>query len=126
MDRILLRQVCVLGSLHQPGQVIVRLQAVLNRRLDQAEHDRTAGSSFRGVGKQEILSVNDEGLNASLRPVIGDLQPAVLQIIGQVRSPVLQVGQSRAQSGLRRSGCRSAAAYAAVVHIPSHDFSYEA
>ena len=62
--------------LQQLGQILVRIQAILNSSLDQAKHYRTAGGSLRGIGKQEVLPVNDERLNASFRTVVGDLQSA--------------------------------------------------
>ena len=41
-------------------------------RLDQAEHNCTAGGSLWCIGEQEVLSVNDEGLDTSFRTVVGD------------------------------------------------------
>ena len=80
-----IRQICILRLLHQPGQVFIRVKTVLNSRLDQAEHNCAAGGSLWCVSEQEVLPVNDEGLNASLGTVVGDLQSAVFQIVGQVR-----------------------------------------
>ena len=77
MCNLVICKICILCLLQQPGQIFVWIQAVLNGRLDQAKHHSTAGSALRRVGKQEVLPVNDEGLNASLGTVVGDLQPAI-------------------------------------------------
>ena len=90
--------------LGQPGQVFVRILAILNGRLDQAEYDCTAGGSFRCVGEQEVLPVNDEGFDTSFSPVVAQLQPAIFEVIGQVGLLFFQVGKCLAQRGLRR-GC---------------------
>ena len=70
-------QIGIVCGFQQPGQILIWIQPILNGRLNQAEHDRTAGSSLGGVGKQEVLPVNDKGLDTPLRPVIAQLQPAV-------------------------------------------------
>lgn len=57
---------------------------ILNRRLDQAEHHGTTRGALRSVRKQEVLPVNDKGLYDSLRTVVGNLQPAIFQIIRQI------------------------------------------
>ena len=75
-------QVCILGNLQHPGQILVRIQTILNGRLDQDEHHCATGGTLGCVGKQEFLSVNDEGFNAPFSAVIGDLQSAVLQVVG--------------------------------------------
>lgn len=54
------------------GQVLVRVQAIFNGGLDQAEHDGAAGSTLGGVGEQEVFSVNDKGIDTSLSTVIGN------------------------------------------------------
>lgn len=52
-----------------------------------------ACSPLRCIGKQEVLPINDKGLNnTSLCPVIGYLQPAVF-IIGQINPRLLQIGE---------------------------------
>ena len=70
-------QVSVVCCCQQPGQVFIRIQPILNGGLYQAEHDRAASGSLGRIGKQEVLPVNDKGLNAPLCPVIAKLQPAV-------------------------------------------------
>ena len=92
-----IRHIRILGLLQQPGQVSIGIQTILNGRLDQAKHNCAAGCSLRSVGKQEVLAVNDEGLNASFCPVVGDLQPAVFKVIGQVRPPLFQVSECLSQ-----------------------------
>ena len=106
LERIFLGQVCVLGCFHQPGQVAVRVQAIFNGGLDQAEHYCAAGGTLRGIGEQEVLSVNDKGLDTSLCTVIGALQQSVFQVVSQVRPLLLQISEGFAQSRLRcrRSG----------------------
>ena len=54
-----------IGCFHEPCQVAVWVEAVFNRRLDQAEGHGAAGCSTGGIGKQEVLPVNDERLYAS-------------------------------------------------------------
>ena len=56
-------QICIVCCLQQPGQILVRIQSILNRRLDQAEHNRAAGGTLWSIGKQEVLAVNHKGLN---------------------------------------------------------------
>lgn len=55
----------------------LRVQVILNGGLDQAEHNRTAGGTLQCIGKQEVLSVNDEGLDTSLGTVVAQFQPPV-------------------------------------------------
>ena len=86
---------------HQSGQVFVWIQAVFNGRLDQAEHDCTAGGSLRGISEQEVLPVNDEGLDAALDPAVAQLHSAVLKVAGQIRPLLLQVMQRLSLGGLR-------------------------
>ena len=54
---------------------------ILNGGLNQAEHDRTSGGSLRGVGKQEVLPVNDKRLYTSfyMTTVPAFLDPLSLQ-----------------------------------------------
>ena len=68
MDCFRVGQICGIGCFHEPGKISLRVQAIFYGRLDQAEHDSTAGSSLGRVGKQEVLPVNDKRLNASLGP----------------------------------------------------------
>lgn len=68
LDHILLGMVRFLGCPHQPGQIFVRIQTGLGRRLAQAEHDCTASSTLRRIYKHEILPDNDEGLNTACHP----------------------------------------------------------
>ena len=84
---------------------MIRIQPILNGGLDQAEHNGASFCSLGRIGKQEVLSVNDKGLDTSLCPVIAQLQPAVLQIVGQIWSLLFQIVQRLAQGRLRR--CRS-------------------
>ena len=58
-----------------------------------AEHDCAAGGSLGCIGEQEILAVNDKGLNTPFCPVVGDLQPAIVQVIGQVGPLFFQVSK---------------------------------
>ena len=55
-------------------QVSIRIQPILNGSLDQAEHHGASFCSLGRIGKQEVLSVNDKGLDTSLCPVITQLQ----------------------------------------------------
>src|SRR5699024_10752295 len=92
----------MVGCMHEPGQVSVRIQTILHCCLDQAEHHRTAGSSLWCIGEQEVLPVNNEGLDASLCSVVAQLQSAVLLVIGQVWPLLLEIVQCLTQSRLRR------------------------
>ena len=83
-------------------QVSVRIQPILNGGLDQAEHNGASFCSLRRVGEQEVFPVYDKGLDTSLCPVIAQLQPAVLQIVGQIWSLLFQIVQRLAQGRLRR------------------------
>ena len=60
---------------------------VFNCSLDHSKN------YYAAIGKQKILPVNDKGLYAALCTVIAELHPTVLQIIGQVRPLLLQIGQ---------------------------------
>lgn len=82
-----------------PSQVLVRIQTVLNDRLDQAEYDSTAGSALGSVGEQEVLPLSAERLNTSFSPVVAELQSAVFPIICQVGPLVRRLAKGR----LRRS-----------------------
>ena len=57
-----------------------------------------------GVGEEEVLPTDDEGLDAPLRPVIAQLQPAVLQIADEIWPLLLQIIQGLAQGALRGHG----------------------
>ncbi len=96
----------MVGCMHEPGQVSVRIQTILHCCLDQAEHHRTAGSSLWCIGEQEVLPVNNEGLDASLCSVVAQLQSAVLQVIGQVWPLLLEIVQCLTQSRLGRGSSR--------------------
>ena len=64
------------------NQIGMRIKPVVLCGFNQAEDDRTALRAARRVGKQEVLSVNDKWLDASLRTVVADFQPTVFQIGG--------------------------------------------
>ena len=91
------RQIDGICMLQKPGQVAVWIQFVLHRGLDQAEDHRASCGSLRSVGKQKVLPVNHKGLNAPLRPVVAQLQPAVFQVVRQIRPLLLQIAQRAAQ-----------------------------
>ena len=64
----------------EPNQVAVGIQVILLCGLNQAV-DHSAGlSAGRGVGKEPVLPTYNKGLYAALGTVVGELQPAVLQI----------------------------------------------
>ena len=66
--------------MQEPNQIAVGIQVVLLCGLNQAV-DHSAGlSAGRGVGKEPVLPAYDKGLYAALGTVVGELQPAVLQI----------------------------------------------
>ena len=68
----------------EPNQVAVGIQVVLLCGLNQAV-DHSAGlGAGRGVGKEPVLPAHDEWLNAALGTVVGEFQPAVLQIAYQI------------------------------------------
>ena len=68
----------------EPNQIAVGIQVILLCGLNQAV-DHSAGlSAGRGVGKEPVLPAYDKGLYAALGTVVGELQPAVLQIAHQV------------------------------------------
>ena len=69
-------QIRSIRTSQQPGQISVGIQAVLNGCLDQAEHNCAASGTLGGIAKQEVLPVNNEGLNAPLVAETG-LEPAV-------------------------------------------------
>ena len=56
----------------------MRVQAIFNGSLDQAEDNCAAGGTLGGIGEQEVFSVNDKGLDTSLSTVIGNLQLLVV------------------------------------------------
>ena len=83
-------------------QVSVRVQTILNGGLDQAEHNSASFCSFGRIGKQEVLPVNDKGLDTSLCPVIAQFQSAVFEIIGQIWPLLFQISKRLAQGRLGR------------------------
>lgn len=68
-------------SCHTEGvrKILVGIQSTFHSGAYKAEHNRTSGSTFWGIGKQEIFPVDDKGLDTPFRPVIGYLQPATEQ-----------------------------------------------
>ena len=69
---------------HLLGQMCIRDRVVLLCGLNQAV-DHSAGlGAGRGVGKEPVLPAHDEWLNAALGTVVGEFQPAVLQIAYQI------------------------------------------
>lgn len=89
------------GCLQHPGEIPVGIQLVFQSRLDHGKNNCTSGSPFGCIGKQEILAVNHKGLYTSFGTVVGDFQPAVPQIIQQVRPLFLQVSKGFPQGRLR-------------------------
>ena len=55
------------SGFHEPGQISVRVQSVLNSSLNNTENYRAAGSSLRCIGKQKVLAINHKRLN-EVRP----------------------------------------------------------
>lgn len=53
LDNCLICQIRVVCCLHEPGQIAVWIQAVLNGRLDQAEDHCAAGRASYYVGKRQ-------------------------------------------------------------------------
>src|SRR5699024_4214491 len=87
----------------EPNQVAVRVQAILLCSFNQTV-DHSAGlGAGGGVGKEPVLPAHDKGLYAALGTVVGELQPAVLQIAYQVGPLLPQIVQCLAQG---RLGCR--------------------
>lgn len=81
-----------------PGQIPPGIQAVPNRYLDEAEDDRAALRTTRRIGKEEVLAVDDKGLDTALSPGVADLQSIIQQIVQQIGFLFLQVFH-RAYSG---------------------------
>ena len=75
-------------------QIVVRVQDVLLSGLNEAENGGAGLRSPRGIGKQEILTVDDEGLDGAFGPVVGYLQPPVQQIPLQVLPLLRSVAHS--------------------------------
>ncbi len=87
------------SGFQNPGQIVERIQSRFLGRLDQAVDHRAGLGAQRGIGKQEVLAANHEGLDAALGPVVAQLQPSVLQIANQIRPLLFEVMQSFAQRG---------------------------
>ena len=84
----------------EPNQVAVGIQVILLCGFNQTV-DHSAGlGAGGGVGKEPVLPAHDEGLNAALGTVVGELQPAVLQIAHQIGPLLPQIVQGLAQGGL--------------------------
>ena len=64
----------------EPNQVAVRIQVILLYGFNQTINHSAGLSASRGVGKEPVLPAYDKGLYAALGTVVGELQPAVLQI----------------------------------------------
>lgn len=70
--------------LDEPGQIPPWIQVVFNHRLDEAEDDCTALCATLRVGKQEVISVNHEGLDTTFSTIVADLQPTAAEVVGQI------------------------------------------
>lgn len=81
--------------------IAVGIQAVLNGHMHQAKDNCAASCSVGCIGKQVVLPVNDKEFYTAFDPVIAQLQPAVFQIITQIRPLLFNVVQCLAQCRLR-------------------------
>jgi len=61
-------------------QVIKRIQIVFFGRLDGAEHNSAGSGAPGGVGKKEILAVNNKGFDGALGAVVGNFEAAIQEI----------------------------------------------
>jgi len=68
----------------EPNQVAEGIQTVLLCGLNNVADQSTGRNASRGVEKTPVLPAHDKGLYAAFGAVIGELQPAVLQIARQV------------------------------------------
>ena len=73
-------------------EIAERIQAVGYGRLDNTESNSAGFRAPRSIGKQEILPVDDEWLDAAFGQVVADLQPAILQVCGQLSRIVTKIG----------------------------------
>lgn len=71
-------------------QILIWIKLILLRGFNHAKNDRAALCTTRRVGKQEVFSINDKRLYASLRTVVDDFQSAVFKIRSQIRPLLLQ------------------------------------
>ena len=62
-----------------PKQILIRIQAVLLRRFNQAVDHAAGLRATSCIGKQPVLSAHHEGLDAALGAVVAQLQTAILQ-----------------------------------------------
>lgn len=93
---------CGVDCLRQPDQIALWVQILFNGSLDHGRDHSAALGSIWGVGKQEVLTVNYKGLYTALSTVITELQPANLEVIGQLHPLLLEIGQRFALSSLWR------------------------
>lgn len=72
------------GLPQHPEKVFVRVQPGFLSRLNQAVNHGAGLGSRRGVGKQPVFPAYHKGLYAALGAVVGDFQPAVLQVADKI------------------------------------------
>jgi len=61
-------------------QVIKRIQSVFFGRLDGAEHNSAGSGAPGGVGKKEILAVNNKGFDGAPGAVVGNFEAVIQEI----------------------------------------------
>lgn len=71
--------------MEKPNQIAVRIQVVLLCGFNQTVNHSAGLGPGRGIGEQPILPAHHKGLYAALGAVVGQLQPAVLQIADEIR-----------------------------------------
>ena len=64
---------------------LVWIEVVFLSRFDDAESCRARLGARRCVGEQPVFSADDKRLDAALCAVVVDLQPAVFNVLAQVR-----------------------------------------
>ena len=121
-----LLQIHIRRCLQNVKQIPIRIQPILFLRLNHAEDDRAAPDAAGCVGKQEILPVNDKGLDASFGAVVADFQSAVFRIIqsGMFIAPANNELLYRMQTAAQHSGFAPSSKRRPELVLPSSAAGY--
>lgn len=92
------------NGFQNPSQIAEGIQLCFPGRLNQAVNHRTDLGAQRSVGKEKVLTADQNGLDVALGPVVAQFQPSVLQMPQEIGPLLLEVVQGFAQRGLGSGG----------------------
>ena len=95
------------NGFQNPGQIAEGIQPCFLDRLNQAVNHRAGLGAQRDVGKREVLSVHHKGLDATLRPVVAQIQLPVLQIPQEMGHCFLRQCKALSSADLGAAGTES-------------------